>query len=133
MTQGELFRELPNKLEGGDTKVCTQCGIEKNQNSFRLYRRATGDRNSRDSKCKKCQRYNIEITEKVRLTAPPVSSSCDCCGGVFDKLVLDHCHKDEVFRGWLCDRCNRGIGVLGDTLESIEKALRYLRKHNEQH
>jgi len=118
MKQGELFSTLPNKLKEGSTKVCTQCGLEKNQNSFRLYRRATGDRNSSDSKCKKSQRYNIEVT--------------DCCGDVFDKLVLDHCHESEVFRGWLCDRCNRGIGVLGDTLESLEKALKYLRKHDEQ-
>ena len=132
MTQGELFEYLRKGCKAGETKVCKQCNLEKNVDSFRLYRRATGDRDSRDSKCKKCQRYNQDVTERIRATAPPAPSSCDCCGGTFDKLVLDHCHKEEVFRGWLCDRCNRGIGVLGDTVDSLNQALEYLRKTDER-
>jgi len=41
---------------------------------------------------------------------------------------LDHCHDTDVFRGWLCHRCNVGIGFLGDTLEGLNKAIAYLEK-----
>jgi len=32
------------------------------------------------------------------------------------------------FRGVLCNKCNRSIGQLGDTLESIQKVVAYLSK-----
>lgn len=41
-------------------------------------------------------------------------------------LVLDHDHATGAIRGWLCDPCNRGLGILGDTREAIERLLRYL-------
>ncbi len=39
---------------------------------------------------------------------------------------VDHCHKTGKIRGLLCANCNRGLGLLGDTEESIAKALDYL-------
>lgn len=39
---------------------------------------------------------------------------------------MDHCHRTGVFRGWLCGRCNRGLGLLGDTHEALERAAAYL-------
>lgn len=55
---------------------------------------------------------------------------CECCGGPPDKrfLSLDHCHKTGKFRGWLCQRCNMGIGKLGDDESGLLKALEYLRR-----
>jgi len=32
------------------------------------------------------------------------------------------------FRGVLCTNCNRAIGQLGDTAESVRKALNYLER-----
>ncbi|MFI5397641.1 MAG: endonuclease domain-containing protein [Candidatus Binatia bacterium] len=58
-------------------------------------------------------------------------ATCECCGGVPDAdkvLALDHCHETGVFRGWLCGRCNRGIGLLGDSVGGLERAIRYLRR-----
>jgi hypothetical protein len=36
------------------------------------------------------------------------------------------------FRGVLCNKCNRSIGILGDTVESIQKVLFYLTKEKVQ-
>mgnify|MGYP004454902773 CR=1 FL=1 len=44
----------------------------------------------------------------------------------FEDAVLDHCHKTKKFRGWLCDFCNRGIGLLGDNKEGVKMATKYL-------
>ena len=56
---------------------------------------------------------------------------CECCGGPPGKnrfLSLDHCHKTGEFRGWLCQKCNIGIGKLGDNEEGVLRALDYLRR-----
>ena len=50
---------------------------------------------------------------------------CECCG-VSTDLCYDHIHNDNrTFRGVLCKKCNYGIGLLGDTQESVENALKY--------
>ena len=41
---------------------------------------------------------------------------------------LDHCHTTGIFRGWLCSRCNTGIGMLGDTLEDLCASVDYLMR-----
>jgi len=43
-------------------------------------------------------------------------------------LNVDHCHETGVVRGLLCDRCNLGIGILGDNLNSVQRALDYLQR-----
>lgn len=43
------------------------------------------------------------------------------------RLHLDHCHTTGRFRGWLCSPCNTGIGLLGDSIEGVTRALEYLK------
>jgi hypothetical protein len=58
---------------------------------------------------------------------------CDCCGVDLEntKWCIDHNHKTGAVRGLLCYGCNTGIGKLGGTLEGVQKADAYLRKHGE--
>jgi len=39
---------------------------------------------------------------------------------------VDHCHETGKIRGLLCTSCNRGLGLLGDTVASLRAALEYL-------
>jgi len=56
---------------------------------------------------------------------PPTDSRCQRCRA-HTTLHLDHDHETGAFRGWLCLKCNMGIGQLGDTREGILTALTYL-------
>ena len=44
-----------------------------------------------------------------------------------DSLSVDHCHETGDVRGLLCFKCNTGIGKLGDNIEGLERALKYLK------
>ncbi len=55
---------------------------------------------------------------------------CGSCGQPSVKrLGVDHDHESHVVRGLLCNNCNLGIGMLGDNIEGLERALAYLRRH----
>jgi hypothetical protein len=42
------------------------------------------------------------------------------------KLVVDHCHSSGEVRGLLCHNCNRALGLLKDSVDSLMRAARYL-------
>jgi len=61
----------------------------------------------------------------------PADSRCQCCREV-RPLVRDHDHETGLFRGWLCQSCNRGIGQLRDDPKIIRCAFRYLNKSKKE-
>lgn len=47
------------------------------------------------------------------------------------RLSVDHDHTTGQIRGLLCNNCNRGLGLLGDSLKRIERAVKYLKRASE--
>ena len=45
------------------------------------------------------------------------------------RLTIDHCHNTGKFRGLLCNRCNRGIGLFMDSPERLKAALDYIENN----
>lgn len=57
------------------------------------------------------------------------TGKCPLCGRRA-ALVRDHDHVTNKTRGYICGRCNSGIGFLGDTVESLRRALAYLEENS---
>jgi hypothetical protein len=66
-------------------------------------------------------------------------SLCAICGqpetalgahGKVKSLAVDHDHETGRIRGLLCNNCNRAIGLLGDSVELLLKAVEYLKGSN---
>lgn len=55
---------------------------------------------------------------------------CAICGAApappYVNLQVDHDHRTGRVRGLLCHRCNKAIGLLGDTSEALTRAAQYL-------
>lgn len=43
------------------------------------------------------------------------------------RLSIDHCHKTGKIRGLLCSKCNTALGLLKDSIEILEKSIKYLK------
>jgi len=118
------------EVEPKDTKCCIKCGEEKPLKEFRV------DKSRADFRRNECVSCYDELSRQrywVRKTAPPTPSCCETCGREFSptrKPVLDHSHETGLFRGWLCNSCNSGLGQFGDNIELLQKAIDYLSKHN---
>lgn len=88
------------------------------------------------------QRWSSYLWHKYRIRAEDYQriydqqrGNCAICGNhyppyapkQFNKcLYVDHDHNTGLVRGLVCQQCNIGIGLLGDSLESLLRAVNYL-------
>ena len=104
-------------------KTCIYCNSEKPESEFprhSLYK------DNLDMRCRECIKKHKKIRKQLHKDAPLRPKVCQCCGKTPRKWCLDHDHKTDKFRGWICDKCNTGIGKLGDDLKGVKKAVKYL-------
>ena len=66
----------------------------------------------------------------VGIAGRPRPSICDLCKQNNGGIVFDHCHVKGHFRGWLCDRCNRVLGLVYDNPKLLKMMARYLEGSN---
>ena len=81
------------------------------------------------SECRPCHnRLNrVRHQLKKKHPAPAAGTPCTCCGAV-RKLHMDHCHRTDKFRGWICNHCNTMIGLAGESRRGLEDGIRYLAR-----
>ena len=81
------------------------------------------------------RRYGITLEQRDALLAAQ-GGTCALCpaeigfsGRGFDRSTahIDHDHATGKVRGILCASCNTALGRLGDSVESLERAVKYLR------
>ena len=105
------------------SKTCTTCGCFKSHDQFPKHRTVCKVcYNERERLRKYETRYGLKGDEADKLKA---EGCCEICGNE-EGLVIDHNHATEEFRGVLCDSCNKGIGILGDSPLLLNKAATYL-------
>ena len=140
MSQLELFSDGFSKKENREdlpTKTCTMCKNTYSVDNFvKMVTTGTG-KQFYVSYCRTCHRKRSDLVKELKKTAPHQGTECECCGISFQDLSkrnihMDHCEETKSFRGWLCRKCNLGIGFLGDNLYGINKAADYLKRHENE-
>ena len=126
----EFYIDKRNK--DGRRSSCSQCTLEDNrkhrQGAKRSPKRvATMKATSKRNRVKNRYAITVEEYDNAMLTSP----ICEICS-TSKELCYDHDHTSMKFRGVLCRGCNKAIGQLGDTLESLQKAVTYLTKDRKE-
>ena len=124
--QYDLFKDIEEELTPSDTLICSECGEEKPLSEYYFHPSYT---NNLFKYCKACHNEKSMTRYHLKKTAPPYLGTCNCCGKKTESPHLDHDHKTNKFRGWLCRVCNTGLGSFDDNIEGLEMAIKYLRKH----
>lgn len=125
--------------------TCTTCGSTKSVEEFNKDR---SKKTGRRRQCKACVSANWDAVkgpasrEKMRAhqqalrdkaASHPRTPRCEICGEGFTPAKYrggywDHNHATKTHRGWLCTRCNTGLGLFGDNPRALERASEYLRE-----
>ena len=108
---------------------CADCGAPITAANERRHHHANNKgEKALMSTCRVCKRHQMRVLSRLRRQLPPPiwGTPCDCCGRASCRLELDHDHRTGEHRGWTCGPCNRGIGLLQDSLEGVLLAVAYL-------
>lgn len=75
------------------------------------------------------RKYSTGVDRETWEAALAITSACPICLREFsDELSphADHDHDTGRFRGALCGSCNRALGLLGDDVGRMARAIEYL-------
>jgi len=83
-------------------------------------------KNNPEAQRARMKRFKAKRDARLVATAGrPRSEACELCLEPA-KTVFDHCHASGNFRGWLCDRCNRTLGQVKDSVGLLKRMIYYL-------
>ena len=130
-----------------ETRKCRECKQEKPVSEMESDRpesspRGKGYRNQ----CKACRKHKQSVIAKLKKEnkslEPTLNDRCIICNKWASTLmeytsqgahkrkspfVLDHNHKTDEFRGWICFNCNTLLSNADDSIEILKNAIEYLR------
>jgi len=121
----------------GIDNTCKQCWKDiRQEEGVKEYRRKYKERNKekiadyfKKNKIKyKMKRYKASLVEYENALNNQ-ENACAICKTSNKRLVIDHCHSTNKFRGLLCKECNLLIGFANDDIITLINAINYLKKY----
>jgi hypothetical protein len=121
------------KGDGTKRRVCRTCNNE-------YHRRLTADARARGDDTLRAQWRKSKLWTKYQVTLEQWQAQFDKQGGrcagcmkVFGTErsnipCVDHDHETGEFRGLLCHECNRALGLLKDSITTLQTLVLYLQR-----
>lgn len=143
-----------NVKNDDDLKRCPNCEITKNKNEFykssdrydgrqswciecsklreerrKLEPNYKAQKRKATNKCRRFKNYGITQEQYDALYIKQEGKCAGCQKHQIDlpkSLAVDHCHSTNKVRGLLCDLCNRALGLVYDSQETLKRLEMYL-------
>lgn len=118
--------------------LCKNGHLEERFVSTRQCVQCARDKSNKYAKTDKARSSRLARTYGVTLDDMETTTHCEICntellrkgiGG--NAMCVDHDHKTGKVRGFLCNNCNRGLGMFQDNPDTIFKAIAYLESHKD--
>jgi hypothetical protein len=107
----------------GRTGYCAECGASVKKAWAKKNPEYYADLHLRNTR-------GITLDEKRKMFGEQEGRCAICESPMpFTDARVDHCHTQGHIRALLCNSCNVGIGLLGDSVELLERAARYIERH----
>jgi len=108
---------------------------EKNKEKLKEYQKKYKSQPEVRKRYKKyMEKWNLNRREKI--VGSPKPDICPVCmrkpaggGRAKGRICIDHCHKTNKIRGWLCDDCNVALGRVDDRVDILKNLIKYLNKN----
>jgi len=139
-------QEPSRRLQSYQGCECTEAGCHKPAvtnglcvNHYAIIRRRNDPEGQKRRNLAFKERYRASQETAIGRPRPMV---CELCGnpgyGVHGckpaaGICFDHDHETGVPRGWLCDRCNKVLGLVRDSQDLLVKMAAYLAMGGFQH
>lgn len=79
------------------------------------------------------RKYGVSVEQAAKM-AEKQGHLCAICHQPENgekSLCMDHDHGTRKFRGLICSRCNRVLGLIADDVEIAQEMIRYLEKRRD--
>jgi len=119
------FSRSNTKRGDGYQYTCKPC----NTSEKRKWRNSNVDKNRNSKYLKK---FGLTLNE-VKSILSRQNNKCAICSKSIEmgsKTHLDHDHKTNAVRGFLCQKCNHGLGLFDDSHDILKSAVKYLKKYS---
>lgn len=127
-----LIKEINNRYcENNKDKIADKAKIYYEKNKKRILKRVKTyyKKNlvlirNRDFQ----NRFDITLKQYNYLSKKQKRKCAICLKKSSKRLSVDHDHITKKVRGLLCTKCNFAVGLFGDNIRILNRAIRYLRK-----
>ncbi len=143
----QFKKKITNK--SGYTSICKECYNEKESKAKKnrpIDAKVEAQKRYRSTEKYRETAWASHIKRKYNITLEEYESylisqnySCKICNSKKANrnwkekqqridLFIDHCHTTGKIRGLLCNKCNIGIAMFSDNLDTLANAMSYLKE-----
>jgi hypothetical protein len=111
--------------------------LERQRKRYRAHRKEILERQHKcylaDRERRLAYYKGVAARRRERQVGRPRPGRCELCHSQGERLLdADHDHVTGIYRGWLCNKCNRALGAANDDPALLRRMALWIEDHRPQ-